>query len=62
MKPNTKVMWHPNSNFLGVFEIRKDGGLPLVLICDDEYKGINPFYTYPLSMLHMFGWIVIGEL
>lgn len=56
------VLWHAPSNYMATCEIRKGGALPLLLILDDEFTGINPFYTYPLSFLSGYGWEVIGEL
>lgn len=61
MKPKITVLWHEPSNYMATFETR-ESGLPLLYICDDEYKGINPFYAYPLYLLKTCGWIVIGEL
>lgn len=62
MRPRILVLWHEQGNHLGVCAIREEGGLPLLLICDEEYTGINPFYSYPLSVMDMFGWHIIGEL
>ena len=62
MKPKVYVLWHQPSNYLATCEIRSSGGLPLLSVCDDEFTGINPFYSYPFSMLYSFGWIKIGEL
>ncbi len=62
MKPKVMVLWHKPSNYLATAEIRLHGGLPLLAVCDDEYMGINPFYSYPLNWLHYYGWFVIGEL
>ncbi len=62
MKPKIIVLWHQPSNFLATSEIRTRGGLPLLAVCDDEFKGINPFFSYPITMLIHFGWTVIGEL
>lgn len=56
------VLWHEPSNHLAVCEIRKDGGLPLMFIVDNDFNGINPFYAYPLNFLKPFGWHEIGEL
>ena len=56
-----KVLWHEPSNMLA-FADTSLGGLPLLLICDGEYQGINPFYSYPLSFLEYYGWIEIGEI
>lgn len=56
------VLWHEPSNYLATTEIRKDGGLPLLAVCDEEFNGINPFYAYPLGWLKGYGWHVIGEL
>lgn len=61
MKPVIKLVWHEPSNFMGTFEIR-NGGLPLITIVDEDFRGINPFYSYPLSFLGHWGWIVVGEL
>lgn len=62
MKPKITVLWHELGNHLATFET-KDSGLPLLDICDDDFKGINPFYSYPLSwLLEYYGWVKIGEL
>jgi hypothetical protein len=52
-------MWHRPSNLLALAEI--DGGLPLLLILDDDFDGLNPFYSYPLSSLKYYGWEIVGE-
>ncbi len=62
VKTKIRVLWHEPSNTLATTEIRTDGGLPLLAICDDNYTGINPFYSYPLIFLKSFGWTVLGEL
>ncbi len=62
MKPAITILWHEPSNFLATFEIRANGGLPLLAICDEEYVGINPFYAYPMDFLKLFGWRVLGDL
>lgn len=61
MKPKIIVLWHEGSDCLATTEIRKDGGLPLLAICDDVTM-INPFYSYPLNMLKWYGWIEIGRI
>lgn len=59
MKP--KLLWHESSNYLAVADF-KSGGLPLLTVLDDEFTGINPFYSYPLNWLVMYGWTVLGDL
>lgn len=56
-----KLLWHEKSNFLAVVEIR-NGGLPLLLVLDDEYEGINPFYSQPISFLKLYSWVDLGDL
>ena len=56
-----RLLWHEPSNFLAVADMN-NGGLPLLTVLDDEFKGINPFYSYPLSFLKALGWIDLGEL
>lgn len=55
------LLWHEHSNYLAIAWIER-GGLPLLTILDDEYTGINPFYSYPMIFLEGIGWSVIGEL
>ncbi len=57
-----KVLWHQPSNYLAVVDDRDRAGLPLLTVIDEEFTGINPFYSYPLTFLKMWGWIEIGEL
>jgi hypothetical protein len=56
-----KVLWHEPSNFLAVVD-PAFGGLPILTIVDEEFVGINPFYSYPLDYLSAFGWIHIGDI
>lgn len=56
-----KVLWHEPSNFMAVADF-SGPGLPLVTILDDEFTGINPYYSYPLIFLKHFGWVEIGDL
>jgi hypothetical protein len=60
MKAQCIVLWHEPSNMLAVADMRT--GLPLLTVLDDEYEGINPYYSYPLSFLDWYGWRVLGEL
>lgn len=60
MKP-PRLLWHEPSNSLAVAD-PASGGLPLLTVLDDEFTGINPFYSYPLTMLQYFGWVDLGEL
>lgn len=53
-------LWHEHSNMMALADLN-NGGLPLLSICDNEFKGINPFYSYPLSFLKHYGWVEIGE-
>ena len=55
-----KWLWNEKANMMALADMRT--GLPLLSICDEEYQGINPFYSYPISFLEYYGWIVIGEL
>lgn len=58
----TKVLWHEKGNHLAIADLN-NGGLPLLTVCDDEFGGINPFYSYPLHILiKYYGWIEIGEI
>lgn len=56
-----KVLWHEEANVLAIVD-PAFGGLPLLNVCDDDFHGINPFYSYPVDFLKHFGWIEIGEL
>ena len=56
-----KLLWHTPSNFLAVADFQ-DGGLPLITVLDDEFTGINPFYSYPFSILTEYGWVDLGDL
>ncbi len=60
-RPVAKLLWHENSNTLAVADMN-DGHLPLIHILDDEYKGINPYHSYPLSFLSFYGWHDLGEI
>jgi len=53
-------LWNEEANMMAVADCGEH--LPLLSICDEEYKGINPFYSYPLSFLQYYGWVTIGEL
>ena len=54
-------LWHEPSNIMALADM--SGDLPLITVCDDEAKSINPFYSYPLSfLLEYYGWIKIGEI
>lgn len=56
-----KLLWHEQSNCMAAAEI--NGSLPLLTIFDDEFHGINPFYSYPLAhLLDYYGWVDIGGL
>ena len=63
-KPQSQVkvlwLWHEPSNMMAIAECRSD--LPHITICDDDFRGINPFYSYPLSFLGHYGWVLIGEI
>jgi hypothetical protein len=62
MKPNIIVLWHEPSNMIATMPMN-GSSLALLSVCDDEYKGINPFYAYPTQMLiDYYGWIKLGEL
>lgn len=54
-------LWNEKSNVMALVD-PWHGGLPLLSICDDEYRGVNPFLTYPLPFLGYYGWVVIGEI
>ncbi len=56
-----KVIWHEPSNCIAVVDPYL-GGLPMLHIVDEEFKGVNPYFSYPLNFLQCFGWIVIGEI
>lgn len=57
-----KVLWHEPSNFMCMVD-PASGGLPLLTICDDRVRTINPYYAYPLEiLLQYYGFIEIGEL
>lgn len=60
--PKIIVLWHEPSNMLATCQIRSEFGLPLLAVCDEEYEGINPFYSYPIEFLKHYGWIVVGDL
>ncbi len=67
MKPKLILLWHEPSNSLAVADMKNGaGGCPLITVFDDEFNGINPFYSYPLSWLleprNGYGWIKVGEL
>jgi hypothetical protein len=62
MKPKILVLWHEPSDMLATCEINESGFLPLLAVCDEEFNGINPFYSYPLNWLTSFGWLMVGEL
>ena len=56
-------LWHEPSNTMAVADCTS--GLPLITIChtDENYRGINPFYSYPLSYLvDYYGWVNLGEI
>lgn len=55
------LLWHEPSNTLAVAD-QTYGGLPLLTILDDDFVGINPYYTYPIQTLQYFGWVDLGEL
>jgi len=56
-----KLLWHEKSNFMAIADV--SSGLPLLTVLDDEYHGINPFYSYPLSFLvDYYDWIDLGKL
>ena len=62
MKPTTvKVLWHEPSNMLAICD-PAFGGLPLITVLDDEFTGINPFYSYPFEYLKLYGWRDLGDL
>ena len=54
-------LWNKRQNFLALYT--ETEGLPDILILDDEYKGLNPFTTYPISFLlyDYYGWEIIGK-
>lgn len=54
-------LWNEKANAMALADC-KPGFLPLLSVCDDEFTGINPFYSYPLSFLRDYGWIEIGVL
>lgn len=56
-----KVLWHEPSNSLALVD-SWFGGLPQLHVVDEEFVGINPFLTYPLTFLSHYGWIEIGEI
>ena len=57
-----KVLWHEPSNTMAMVD-PWFGGLPKLHVCSDEFKGVNPFLTYPLSFLiNHYGWVEVGEL
>ncbi len=60
-KPTFHIYWNEKSNHLAAAEVEL-GSLPLLTILDDEYTGINPFYSYPFIYLEMLGWVDLGEL
>jgi len=56
-----KLLWHEKSNCMAAADI--NDGLPLLTVLDDEFHGINPFYSYPLSyLLEYCGWVYISEV
>lgn len=62
MKPKILVLWHMASNYLATAQI-DETGLPLLTVCDEEYKGINPFYADQDTWLcEYYGWVKVGEL
>jgi hypothetical protein len=56
-----KVLWHEPSNFLAVVDPYA-GGLPMLHVVDEEFNSINPFFSYSLDILKLYGWIEIGEI
>lgn len=56
-----KLFWHEPSNLLAIADIKR-GRLPLITVIDEEYTGINPFYSYPVNWLIAYGWVDLGEL
>lgn len=56
-----KWLYHESSNAMAMLDESR-GGLPLMVICDDDIHMISPFYSYPFSFLIFCGWIEIGEL
>jgi hypothetical protein len=62
MKNKVAILWHEKVNYLAIADLSR-GGLPLMTILDDEYEGINPFYSLPISdLITLCDWIPIGEL
>lgn len=56
-----KVLWHEESNWLGLYLPSADG-IPQLSIVDKDYWGIFPVQSQPLDDLVNYGWIEIGEL
>jgi len=62
MKSKVTVLFHEQSNFMAIADLT-GGGLPLLTILDDEFTGINPYYSYPYRyLLEHYGFVEIGEL
>lgn len=61
LREKFKVLWHEPSNYIALVDPYA-GGLPQLHVVDEEFSGINPFFSYPLSFLGHCGWIEIGEL
>lgn len=60
-KSKLKLLWHEASNHLCIADL--SGDLPLITVIDDEYKGVNPYYTYPIIISDSsYGFIDLGEL
>lgn len=36
--------------------------LPTITILDKEYANTESFFSWPISFLEHWGWVVIGEL
>jgi hypothetical protein len=55
-----KWLWHEPSNMMALADCSEEY-LPLMTVCDDNWSGINPFYSYPLKFLKSFGWVELGD-
>jgi hypothetical protein len=56
-----RLLWHEPSNVLCLADL-SGGGLPLLTVCDNDIKMLQPYYSYPLQfLLDYYGFVDLGE-
>jgi len=58
MKSASIWLWNERHNVMGIADL--SAVLPFLTVIGDDYD--NSFYAYPIDLLELIGWIVIGEL